>query len=119
ELVRREGLSAIVDAVMARWFAPEFPGLAAYREMFLSVDGEGYARCCEVLAGWDGSADLERVSCPTLVVAGTDDPTSPPAHAEAIASRVRGARVVVIDDARHLANVERPDSFNSLLEEVL
>jgi 3-oxoadipate enol-lactonase len=118
-LVRREGLSAIVDAVMARWFAPDFGALALYREMFLSVDAEGYARCCEALAGWDGSDDLERVSCPTLVIAGADDPTSPPAHAEAIASRVRGARVVVIDDARHLANVERPDSFNSLLEEVL
>jgi 3-oxoadipate enol-lactonase len=118
-LVRHEGLSAIVDAVMARWFRPEFGDLATYREMFLSVDAEGYARCCDVLAGWNGSEDLERVSCPTLVIAGADDPTSPPAHAEAIASRVKGARLEVIDAARHLANVERPEPFNSLLEEVL
>ena len=49
-LVRREGLAAIVDAVLARWFTPSFGDVDGFREMFLSVDPEGYARCCEALA---------------------------------------------------------------------
>jgi 3-oxoadipate enol-lactonase len=116
-LVRSKGLAAIVDAVLARWFAPGFGEEPAYREMFLSVDPEGYARCCEVLAGWDGAADLARVSCPTLVIAGADDPVSPPRDAMTIAAQVASARVEVIDGAHHLANVERPETFNRLLEE--
>ncbi|MGZ4291819.1 MAG: alpha/beta fold hydrolase [Gaiellaceae bacterium] len=117
--VRAEGLEAIVDAVMGRWFTPWFREVAPWREMFLSVDREGYARCCEALAGWDGGGDLERIQAPTLVVAGAEDPTSPPAHARVIAARIRDARVAVIDGAAHLANVEAATEFNRLLEEHL
>ena len=54
-LVRREGLAAIVDAVLARWFTPSFGDVDRFREMFLSVDPEGYARCCEALAAMDAA----------------------------------------------------------------
>jgi 3-oxoadipate enol-lactonase len=118
-LVRSGGLESIVDAVMARWFTPSFPDVAPWREMFLSVDPEGYARCCEALAGLDGRADLARIEAPTLVIAGAGDPTSPPSHAEEIASLVPDARVVVLEGAQHLANVERSDEFNRLVEEHL
>ena len=114
--VRRDGLAAIVDAVMGRWFTPEFADIEPYREMFLSVDAEGYARCCEALAGWDGAASLERIGAPTLVIAGALDPTSPPEHVREIAGRVPGARLAVIEGAAHLANVERAEEFNALLE---
>jgi len=117
--VRGDGLQTIVDAVMARWFSAAYPDVARWRAMFLSVDPEGYARCCAALAGWDGRDDLRRIAVPTLVIAGAGDPTSPPAHAEEIASLVRDARVAVIDGAQHLANIERADEFNRLLEEHL
>lgn len=117
--VRADGLEAIVDAVLARWFVPGFPGVERWREMFLSVDREGYARCCEALAGRDGTDDLTRIVAPTLVVAGTEDPTSPPAEAENIAAHLRDARVALIGGAAHLANVGDPDAFNRLLEEHL
>lgn len=117
--VRDEGLGPIVDAVMGRWFSPAYPDVSRWREMFLSVDPEGYARCCAALAGWDGRDDLQRIEAPTLVIAGVGDPTSPPAHAEEIASLVAGARVAVIEGAQHLANVERADEFNRLVEEHL
>jgi len=113
--VRADGLEAIVDAIMGRWFTPGYGDVARWREMFLSVDREGYARCCEALAGWDGSGDLRRIEAPTLVIAGAEDPTSPPSAAEEIAALVPGARVAVIDGAAHLANVEAADAFNRLL----
>ena len=119
ETVRADGLGSIVDAVMGRWFTPSYPDVARWRAMFLSVEPEGYARCCEALAGWDGRDDLRRIEAPTLVVAGDGDPTSPPPHAEEIASLVRDGRVAVIEGAQHLANVERADEFNRLVEEHL
>jgi len=114
--VRADGLEAIVDAVLGRWFTPAFGDVLRWREMFLSVDREGYARCCEALAGWDGGDDLRRITAPTLVIAGSDDPTSPPEHAQAIAELVANADLAVIDGAAHLANVEAPGQFNRLLE---
>lgn len=114
--VRRDGLAAIVDAVMGRWFTPQFPDVEPSREMFLSIDAEGYARCCEALAGWDGTALLTQIEARTLVIAGELDPTSPPEDGRDLAARVPGARLAVIDGAAHLANVERAEEFNALLE---
>lgn len=115
QTVRNEGLLAIVDAVLARWFTPHYGDVTRWREMFLSIDPRGYASCCEALAGWNGSADLARIEAPTLVIAGSEDPTAPPPEAYAIAALVRDARVSVIDDAAHLANVEQPEIFNRLV----
>jgi 3-oxoadipate enol-lactonase len=117
-VVRGEGLGAIVDAVLCRWFTPAFTDVEPYRRMILSIDPEGYARCCEALAGWTGEG-LERIEAPTLVVAGEHDPTVPPALAEELAGRIPGARLAVLDGAAHLANLERPNEFNRLLEEHL
>jgi 3-oxoadipate enol-lactonase len=116
-VVRSDGLGAIVDAVLGRWFTPGFAAVDTYRRMILSIDPEGYARCCEALATWTGDG-LERIEAPTLVVAGEHDPTVPPALAEELAGRIPGARLAVIGGA-HLASLERPDEFNRLLEEHL
>jgi pimeloyl-ACP methyl ester carboxylesterase len=87
--------------------------------MFLSVDAEGYARCCEALSSWDARDVLGAIRAPTLVVAGSEDPTSPPAHAEELVASIPGARLAVLERAAHLANVERPAAFNALLAEEL
>jgi pimeloyl-ACP methyl ester carboxylesterase len=111
------GLEAIVDAVLARWFTGDVPD--GFREMFLSTDRESYAQCCEALAQWDVREELGAIDVPTLVIAGEQDPSTPPEHGELIAARIPGARLEVIPNAAHLANVERSDEFNLLLEEFL
>jgi len=116
-LVRDEGLEAIVDAVLARWFTTAAPD--GFREMFLSTDRESYARCCDALSRWDVREQLGAIDAPTLVIAGEQDPSTPPEHGELIASLIPGARFEVIPNAAHLANVERAEEFNWLLEEHL
>jgi 3-oxoadipate enol-lactonase len=117
--VRAEGLESIVDAVLARWFTPSFRDVRPFREMFLSTEADGYACCCEVLSTWDAHEQVQHVRAPTLVISATDDPTAPPEHGALIAAAVPDANHVVIRHAAHLANVERPDVFNRLLEEFL
>jgi 3-oxoadipate enol-lactonase len=117
ETVRTEGLEAIVDAVLARWFTPSFAETAHFREMFLSTDPEGYARCCDAIARWDVTGKLTRVSAPTLVIAATDDPSTPPDQLRAIAAEIPGSQLELIDGARHLANVEFHEQFNALLDD--
>ena len=118
-LVRADGLAVIVDAVLARWFTPSFGDVERFREMFLSVDREGYARCCEALAATDARETLGSIGTPTLVVAGEGDPTSPPAEMAVMARAIAGARFEVLAGAAHLANVEGAQAFNQLLKEHL
>jgi 3-oxoadipate enol-lactonase len=114
--VRTGGMEAVADTVVVRWFTPEFPSeepetVARLRAMLVSTPPEGYARCCEALAGWDARERISAISAPTLVVAGAEDPATPVEHAELIASRIPGARLHVIERAAHLANLERADEF--------
>jgi len=123
-VVRAEGLEAIADAVVGRWFttraSDDEPDLVArFRSMFVSTPPEGYARCCEAIARWDARDRIADIAAPVLVVAGADDPATPLEHAELIASRIPDARLRVLEHAAHLANVERADAFNEALVEHL
>jgi len=117
--VRADGLEAIVDTVLARWFTPSFRDVERFREMFLSTDPEGYARCCEAIARWDVTGELTRVAAPVLVIAGAEDPSTPPEQLRAIAAEIPDSRLEVIERARHLVNVEFDAQFNALLEAFL
>lgn len=52
-------------------------------------------------AGGDETAALAAVTAPTLVLHGTEDPMFPPAHAEAVAAAIPGARLVMIEGLGH------------------
>ena len=123
--VRDAGSTAVVaDAVLARWLTPD--GLAAdaarrarLRSMLLATPAEGYAGCCDAIERLDERADLASIVAPTLVVGAAQDPATPPEHQQAIADAVAGARLEILDGAAHLANVEQPEAFNSLVLEHL
>jgi 3-oxoadipate enol-lactonase len=119
QLVRREGTAPIVEATLDRWFTPRFTEREPFRRMLLDAPREEYAACCEAVAKWDFRDDLTRISVPTLVVAGAEDPTSPPPHGQLIAEQVLGAALVVLPEAAHLANVEQADAFNAAVLEHL
>ena len=115
-LVRSDGLEAVADAVVGRWFTPTLaqhePELVArYRAMLTATPAEGYARCCEAVGSWDGRERIAAIPAPVLVIAGAEDPATPVAHAEFIASRIPDARLHVLEHASHLANVERAAAF--------
>ena len=119
-LVRAEGLAAIVDAVLG---ALVHAGVRTTSRTTASCSCRSTRRATPAAARrsprWDGRDELARIEAPTLVVAGAEDPTAPPEDAERSRARIPDARVEVIDGAAHLANVERADDFNRLLEEHL
>ena len=57
----------------------------------------------------DGYADLERIACPSLVVACRQD------RLRSLAESERMARVEVIEDCGHMAPLERPHELAALL----
>ena len=76
-----------------------------------STPAEGYAGCCEALAGWDFRGRLGEIRADTLVIAGAEDAAAPLPDSELLVERIRRARLVVVEHAAHLANVEQPESF--------
>ena len=89
--------------------------MSAYRAMMVAAEREGYAGCCEALAGWDPGDALAAIRAPTLVIAGSEDTATPPEQGEALARRIPGARISVLAGAGHLANLEQPEAFTRLL----
>jgi 3-oxoadipate enol-lactonase len=116
--VRADGLEAVADEIVARWFTPRFGVLrpetvGRFRAMLAATPAEGYAACCDALRAWDVRGRLGSVVAPTLVLAAEDDPAAPPAQGRELADGIAGARLVVIPHAAHLANVERPGAFTA------
>ncbi|GAB3690229.1 3-oxoadipate enol-lactonase [Saccharopolyspora tripterygii] len=119
--VRAQGMAAMVEPSLPRWFTPataERPDIREkFEDMIVKADAEGYAACCEAIAGMDVLDGLAGITAPTLVIAGAEDAATPPSHAERIAEAVPGARVEVLSPAAHLANAEQPHAVNELLLE--
>ena len=122
--VREEGLGAIVDGAMTRWFTQgaetHCPDRKHFiRQRFLASDAEGYALCCEALAAADVRADLERITAPTLVMAAEGDPVTTVSMGLELAAAIRDARFEPVSEAAHLFAVEQPEQVNALLLEWL
>jgi 3-oxoadipate enol-lactonase len=117
-LVRREGLDSLVEPTFARWFTDDFRAshpddVARVREMFVATPREGYAGCCEALSTYDVADRLGRIGVPTRVVAGSEDPGTPPEVGRSMVAAIRDADLVVIEGAAHIANLARPADFRS------
>ncbi|WP_433497694.1 3-oxoadipate enol-lactonase [Sphaerimonospora sp. CA-214678] len=110
-LVRAEGTAPLVEMSATRWFTPSFSEsrAEALLDDLRAADPAGYAAGCDMLASYDLRGDLARITVPTLVIAGRDDPATPPAHARELADGIPGASLVEVAHAAHLANVERPE----------
>lgn len=118
------GACAVADEVLARWFSEGFRErhprvVAAYGAMLAATPAAGYAGCCAAIAEMDLREELCRIRCPTTVLMGAADPATPPSHGEAIARGIPGARLIVVPDAAHLANVERAAEVSERLLEHL
>ncbi|HKN96068.1 MAG TPA: alpha/beta fold hydrolase, partial [Pseudonocardiaceae bacterium] len=117
--VRSHGTAAISEVAVSRWFTPAFTDTEPYAAMLAATPDEGYAGCCEAIADMDIRSRLPAITAPTLVIAGELDPATPPEHGKLIADAVPDARLAVLPQASHLANVERPDEVTGLLLEHL
>jgi 3-oxoadipate enol-lactonase len=122
--VRAGGTASIAPTVAERWFTPAHraadPAVLEWaRAMIAATPDEGYIACCGAIERMDLRGDLPRITAPLLAIAGRDDPATPPPHLELIAAAVPHARLVLVEDAAHLANIDQPDIVNALLTEHL
>ncbi|MGW8376249.1 3-oxoadipate enol-lactonase [Streptomyces sp. ODS28] len=113
--VREGGTEAMVASRPGTWFAPGFEGAGPLLSDLRATDAASYAACCEALAAYDLRPALPRVTAPVLVVAGRDDPATPPSHARELADAIPDASLLELRSAHHLANAERPEAVTTAL----
>ncbi len=121
---RAEGMAALVDETLARWFAPGFaarrPDAAArIAAQIAATSPAGFIGCAQAIRRLDITARIGAIKRPTLVIVGADDPGTPPAMSEAIAREISGARLEVIPAASHLCCIEQAEVFNRLVSDFL
>jgi pimeloyl-ACP methyl ester carboxylesterase len=118
--VREGGIDALIPELAPRWMHPthakrtDLVNLMA--EMARSIGARGQLNQQRaMMARPDSHDDLARVTVPTLVMCGRQDPVTPVPDHEAMAAKVRGARLEIIENCGHLSTIEQPDAVNRVL----
>ena len=118
---RREGMQAVLATATGHWFTPEFRQrrpdvIDRVEKTFLAFAPDQYAALWEMIATLETRERLAELICPTLLLVGEHDVSTPPAAARVIQERVTGARLEIIAGAAHLTPIETPQAVNSLLQ---
>jgi 3-oxoadipate enol-lactonase len=88
-------------------------------ETMSRIDPEAYKLGAEAVWNADERAVAQTIKVPTLIVCGTEDQPTPPPLSEALSDLIPNSKVVMIAQAGHLTNLEKPADFNAALEDFL
>jgi 3-oxoadipate enol-lactonase len=123
-LVSSQGMGAVLDAAIQRMLPAPFiaanPAIVAERKASLAkADPACFATACLALARLDLTGEMQKIGNPTLVMAGSEDATTPPALARQLAEGIRGARYLELRGCGHCPQIENPDAFVAAVEDFL
>lgn len=120
EMVNQQGMAAIKEGVLERWFPAPFQRahpnqLAGYRRMIEQTSSVGYTRACAAIRDEDLTDQISAIQVPTLCIGGTDDLATPPDLVQAMASAIPNARYELIDGAGHIPCAQMPETVANLI----
>jgi 3-oxoadipate enol-lactonase len=121
-IAERDGMPAVVDATLARWFSTAFRERGddrPVRDQLVRVDPQHWAEAWRAMAAVDTMPRLHAITVPTLCLAGAADVSAPPNTLRAIADRINGARLEVVADAPHMLFIEHPRTVANVLTSFL
>ncbi|GAB5603240.1 alpha/beta hydrolase [Thermus sp. FJN-A] len=121
ERVLREGVGflpqALLPSHLGRTTQATRPEVVAQaRELILEASPEAVAESLLALAERpDSTPLLSRMGVPTLVLVGEEDTLTPPEEAKGMWKALPDARMLILPEAGHLANLENPKAFRTAL----
>ncbi len=124
-LVEKAGSAApLAPGMMPRLLSAGFKDRhqARWREIEATIQAtppEGVYAGAQALGDYNLTADLPKLTTPTLVICGEIDPATPPSEAKKIVGLIPGARYAEIPGGMHFPNVEHPDVYSGVLLEWL
>ncbi len=121
--VTQNGMAAIVDATIERWFTKGFierapQEIAAVRKMIAATPAAGYCGCAAAIRDMDQRESIRAIANPVLLISGAHDPATTPAMMELMMERIKGAHWLSLD-AAHISNIEQAAAFTQAIREFL
>ena len=116
-----EGMAGIADSMLPKLLTPETVSkhpeiVKRVRDMMLKTKPEGAAAALRGMAERDDQTDLlSKIAVPSLILVGAEDAITPVADSEKMHQAIAGSRLVVIENAGHVSNLERTAQFNEAL----
>ena len=123
-VLREGGMPSVVQSSMERWFAKQTiarrPDLVdRVTKTLLADDPLVHAALWDMMYGFDVRSKLSRVTCPTLLITGELDQSTPPAAAQAIHQQISGSQIEILPGLSHMVTLEAPNHVNNLLHRFL
>ena len=113
------GMAGVTDAMLPKLLTPETVSkrpevVKRIRDMMLKTKPAGAAAALRGMAAReDQTALLPQISVPTLILVGREDPITPLPDSEKMHDTIAGSRLVVIENASHVSNIEQSAVFNA------
>ncbi len=116
--VRKGGIEAVVASTVERWssagLAQRAPQVVERMDwMIRNTSAQGYCGCAIALAHLNYGPRLSEIRTPTLVVCGDEDHGAPPENSRQMHTMIKGSRFLVVEQAGHISNIEKPAVFNN------
>ncbi len=131
--VKANGSQGLIDGFLPRLFAGETarslekegdvtdPELLDFTRAFVEKSSD--AGIIGALMGMkeriDSTPTLAEIDVPTLIIHGAKDAIIPLSEAEAMHKAIKNSKLVVLEDAGHMVNLEQPDEFNDAVLDFL
>jgi 3-oxoadipate enol-lactonase len=112
--VETGGIASIAATILDRWFPQPFrssPDALAWTTMLLRADPVGYVQTCRALSRADLREGLGSLRLPTLLIAGAQDQSTPPALVAETAARIRGAQMIELPGSGHIPAIDAPEAM--------
>ncbi|WP_404713091.1 alpha/beta fold hydrolase [Sphingomonas sp. MMS24-J13] len=124
DLAFREGIAAAgkewLPPMMGKQGLADQTLMARLEEMISHSTPETFARQIKALVERpDAEAALATVTVPTLLLSATEDQWSPPAQHEEMLTMVPHAKLVIVQNAGHMAPIEQPEAVAAAMREWL
>lgn len=124
ETIRKDGLGAITQGTMERWFTPDFHGerpadVEGYRLMVERQDAQSYIRTAEAIRDADYRASVKDLKVPALFLAGDQDGSVSAKTVEDTADLVEGSAYEILENCGHMTPVEQPEQLAALIADFI
>jgi 3-oxoadipate enol-lactonase len=111
------GILAFCETVAKRWM-PECSDLGRISrlvDMMSATPLEGFRACAAALQRYDYLAVLDKVACPTQLIAGSLDGAMPESMKRDLGGGIANARFDLVEGAGHVPCFETPQDVNAIL----
>lgn len=116
--VRAQGLAALADSTLERWFTARFradPQHRQWRNMLLATPPEGWIGAASAISGTDFYTQTAALRLPVLGLAADRDGSTPPDLVRETINLISGAQFHLLRDAGHLPHIEQPQAYAARL----